>query len=128
MNRSKIVDVPVPQDDVLQALQFQALANSHEIQRKRSNVESGKKEFVTKTHELAKQWGCVLHEDRRIAGEKSGFLGQVGDQGYDPFVLLNKQVGVLMEEKQFRCRPSVDFSGDSSKNRRASASEVEKDL
>ena len=38
----KIVDVLVPQDDVLEALQFQVLAISHEIQRKRSDVESGK--------------------------------------------------------------------------------------
>ena len=38
----QIVDVLVPQDDVLEALQFQVLANSHEIQWKCSDVESGK--------------------------------------------------------------------------------------
>ena len=49
--------VPVPQDDVLEALQFQVLAISREIQRKRSDEDSDKKEFVTETHELTKRLG-----------------------------------------------------------------------
>ena len=35
--------------------------------------------------------------------EKSRILGQVGDQGLDSCLLLNSQMGVLMEEKP-RCR------------------------
>ena len=31
---------------------------------------------------------------------KSGILGQVGDQGYDPCLFLDTHIGVLMKEKQ----------------------------
>ena len=44
---TQTVDVFVPQDDVLEALQFPVLANSHEIQRKRPDVKSDQKEFLT---------------------------------------------------------------------------------
>ena len=43
----QIVDVPVSQDEVLEALQFQVPSISHEIQRTSSDVESDEKEFVT---------------------------------------------------------------------------------
>ena len=41
----KIVDVPVPQVDMLEALQFQGRAISDEIQRKCTDVDSSKEEF-----------------------------------------------------------------------------------
>ena len=52
----QIVDVPVRQVDVFDALQFQVRAISHEIQEKCSDVYSSKKEFLTETHELKCSW------------------------------------------------------------------------
>ena len=53
---NKVVDVLVPQNDVLEALQFQLLAISQKDQRKRCVVESGKEEFFTDAHELKKRF------------------------------------------------------------------------
>ena len=52
-HRSK--DVPVPQVDLLEAVQFQVRAISFEIQGKFSDVGSGEEEYLTKTQELKKR-------------------------------------------------------------------------
>ena len=52
--REQIVVVFSPQVDVLQAFQFEVRAISHAIQRKFTDVESGKGEFLIRTHELGK--------------------------------------------------------------------------
>ena len=92
------MDVLVSQDDALEALQFQFLAISHEIQRTPSDVESDEKEFVTEALASEK---CLdeCKKKMRCGRTKSGILGQVGDQRFDPCHLLNKQMGALMEEK-----------------------------
>ena len=77
----QIVDVLVSQDDVLEALRLQVLAISHEIQRTRSDVESGAKEFCKKRWEI------------RDPGPSRR------SQGFDPCLLLNEQMGVLMVEE-----------------------------
>ena len=45
-----------------------------------------------------------------LRAKKSGILGQVGDQGFDPCLLLNEKMSVLMEVKhgKNRCHRSID--------------------
>ena len=62
----QVLDVPVPQVEMLPALHFQVRATSHEIQGKCSDVESGKEEFFTQTHELTLQLYEMFLEDWRV--------------------------------------------------------------
>ena len=65
---------------------------------------SRKEEFLTKKHELGMQFDECAKKIGALLEQKSGILGQVGDRvaesgGFDPCLLLNEQMGVLMEEK-----------------------------
>ena len=73
----QIVDVPVPQVDELEALQFQVSAISHEMHGKCSDGNSSSEEFLTKTHELDMQLGECSKTINVLRDQKSGIFGHV---------------------------------------------------
>ena len=77
---NKVVDVLVPQNDVLEAPQFQLLAISQKDQRKRSDVESGKEENFTDAYELKKRFDECNTKIDALREPKIRILGQVGDR------------------------------------------------
>ena len=84
------MDVLVPQNDVLEALQFQLLAISQKDQRKRSDVESGKEENFTDAHELKKRFDECNTKIDALREPKIRILGQVGDRVAQSGLEINK--------------------------------------
>ena len=66
---------------------------------------SGKEKCLTEIHELGMQPDGCCKEIHALQEQKSGIWGQVGGRvaesgGFDPCLLVNDEIGVLMEEKK----------------------------
>ena len=90
----------VPQDDVLEALQFQLLAISQKDQRKRTDVKSGKEEFFTDAHELKKRFDERNQKIDALWEPKIRILGHVGDRVAQSGLEINKPCGVGVQERE----------------------------
>ena len=105
----EIVDVTVPPVDASEVFQLQVCAISTEIQ---GNY-SGKEEFLPKKHELRMQQDeCFKKIDALWEQKIRGVLDKGGDRvaesgGFDSSLLLNEQMGVLMEEKKDFALPCI---------------------
>ena len=79
----EIVNVPVAQVDVLEALQFQVRAIPYEIHWEFSDVDTGQEEFSTETHELDMQLGVCSMKINAIQVQRSGVLARVRDRVWE---------------------------------------------
>ena len=97
--------------NAIEAIQFQDRSISREIQVKYSGVYCGNEEFLTKTFQVIMRLDECNKKIGALREQNSRILGQVRDQkltaeynkeeemgGFDPGLLLNNEMGVLMEE------------------------------